>query len=87
MKVLVVGNGGREHALAWKLLQSPQVKQVFCSPGNGGTATLANCLNVGIAVDDFTSMVDLIKKRSHRFGGSRARTTSIFGHYRLSERT
>ncbi|WP_069790458.1 phosphoribosylamine--glycine ligase [Cyanobacterium sp. IPPAS B-1200] len=64
MKVLVVGNGGREHALAWKLLQSPQVKQVFCSPGNGGTATLANCLNVEIAVDDFASMVDLIKKEA-----------------------
>ncbi len=38
MKVLVVGGGGREHALAWKLAQSPKVHQVFVAPGNGGTA-------------------------------------------------
>ena len=53
MKVLVVGSGGREHALAWKLLQSPSVGQVFCTPGNGGTATLAHCQNLAFAVDDF----------------------------------
>ncbi|MBD2205098.1 phosphoribosylamine--glycine ligase [Calothrix sp. FACHB-1219] len=53
MKVLVVGNGGREHALAWKLLQSNQVEQVFCVPGNGGTASMANCQNIPLAVDDF----------------------------------
>lgn len=53
MKVLVVGNGGREHALAWKLLQSPKVKQVVCVPGNGGTATLEHCQNVPLRVDDF----------------------------------
>ncbi|MGY6528693.1 MAG: phosphoribosylamine--glycine ligase [Cyanobacterium sp.] len=64
MKVLVVGNGGREHALAWKLLQSPEVDKVFCSPGNGGTATLENCQNVAIGVDDFASMVDLVKKEA-----------------------
>lgn len=61
MKVLVVGNGGREHALAWKLLQSEQVKQVFCTPGNGGTATLNNCQNVNIAVDNFAEIVNLVK--------------------------
>ncbi len=38
MKVLVIGNGGREHALAWKAAQSPQVKTVFVAPGNAGTA-------------------------------------------------
>jgi phosphoribosylamine--glycine ligase len=37
MKILVVGSGGREHALAWKLAQSPRVRQVFVAPGNGGT--------------------------------------------------
>ncbi|BAY39126.1 phosphoribosylamine--glycine ligase [Nostoc sp. NIES-2111] len=56
MKVIVVGNGGREHALAWKLLQSPQVEQVACVPGNGGTATLARCQNVPLAVDDFAGI-------------------------------
>ncbi|MGI8500858.1 MAG: phosphoribosylamine--glycine ligase [Hassallia sp.] len=53
MKVLVVGNGGREHALAWKLLQSKQVEQVVCVPGNGGTASLERCQNLPLAVDDF----------------------------------
>jgi phosphoribosylamine--glycine ligase len=50
---LVVGNGGREHALAWKFLQSPQVQQVVCVPGNGGTASLKNCRNLALSVDDF----------------------------------
>lgn len=56
VKVLVVGNGGREHALAWKLLQSPQIEQVVCVPGNGGTATLERCQNLPLAVDDFEGM-------------------------------
>ncbi|MBF2017587.1 MAG: phosphoribosylamine--glycine ligase [Rivularia sp. T60_A2020_040] len=53
MKILVVGSGGREHALAWKLLQSSQVEQVFCVPGNGGTASLNRCENISKSVDDF----------------------------------
>ncbi len=53
MKVLVVGSGGREHALAWKLLQSVRVQEVVCVPGNGGTATLKGCHNVGMNVTDF----------------------------------
>ena len=64
MKVLVVGSGGREHALAWKLLQSDQVEQVFCTPGNGGTASLANCQNVAIAVDDFAGILELVQKET-----------------------
>lgn len=53
MKVLVVGNGGREHALAWKLLQSDKIEQVVCVPGNGGTATMERCQNLPLAVNDF----------------------------------
>ncbi|MFM2064436.1 MAG: hypothetical protein RLZZ507_4107 [Cyanobacteriota bacterium] len=53
MKVLVVGNGGREHALAWKLLQSDKIEQVVCVPGNGGTATMEHCQNLPLAVNDF----------------------------------
>ncbi|HEY9651490.1 MAG TPA: phosphoribosylamine--glycine ligase [Coleofasciculaceae cyanobacterium] len=53
MKVLVVGNGGREHALAWKLLQSQRIRQVICVPGNGGTATMKGCQNLPLRVDDF----------------------------------
>ena len=64
MKVLVVGSGGREHALAWKLLQSEKVEQVFCSPGNGGTAILENCQNMPIAVDDFDGILNLIKQEA-----------------------
>jgi phosphoribosylamine---glycine ligase len=56
VKILVVGNGGREHAIAWALLQSPQVTQVLCVPGNGGTATMAGCQNLSFRVDDFAGI-------------------------------
>ncbi len=55
MNVLVVGSGGREHVLAWKLSQSPKVDTVFCAPGNAGIAEDAKC--VDIAVDDYESLV------------------------------
>lgn len=56
MKILVVGNGGREHAIAFKLLESSKVEQVFCAPGNGGTATLARCHNLALGVNDFAAI-------------------------------
>ena len=56
MKILVVGNGGREHALTWNLLQSPQVENVYCAPGNGGTATLTGCHNLPLKIDDFCGL-------------------------------
>jgi phosphoribosylamine--glycine ligase len=59
VKILVVGNGGREHAIAWKLLQSDQVTQVLCTPGNGGTATLKGCKNVPLAVEDLEGITQL----------------------------
>ncbi len=61
MKALVVGNGGREHALAWTLLQSPNVEQIFCTPGNGGTAIAKNCQNLPIKVDDFAAIAQAVK--------------------------
>jgi phosphoribosylamine---glycine ligase len=55
MKVLVIGSGGREHALVWKLKQSPRVAEIFCAPGNGGIAALAQC--VDIKADDTASLL------------------------------
>ena len=46
MKVLVIGSGGREHALVWKISQSPRVKKIYCAPGNAGIAQLAQCLSI-----------------------------------------
>ncbi|MEM8603652.1 MAG: phosphoribosylamine--glycine ligase [Cyanobacteria bacterium P01_H01_bin.121] len=56
MKVIVIGSGGREHALAWSLLQSAAVEQVFCLPGNGGTATLDGCHNIELSSTDFEAI-------------------------------
>ncbi|RGY99624.1 phosphoribosylamine--glycine ligase [Clostridium sp. AM58-1XD] len=47
MKVLIVGGGGREHAIAWKVAQSPKVDKIYCAPGNGGIAECAECVNIG----------------------------------------
>jgi len=52
MKVLIVGGGGREHALAWAAARSPQVEQVFVAPGNAGTAREPGCENVAISAGD-----------------------------------
>ena len=56
MKVLVIGNGGREHALAWKLTQSPKIQTVYVAPGNGGTATDPRLHNV--AITDLAALAD-----------------------------
>lgn len=47
MKVLIVGSGGREHAIAWKVAQSPRVDKIYCAPGNAGIAEYAECVNIG----------------------------------------
>jgi len=59
MNVLIVGSGGREHALAWKIAQSPRVNRVFVAPGNAGTG--ADAENVGIAADDFDALIRFAK--------------------------
>jgi len=46
MRVLVVGSGGREHALVWKLSQSPKIGALFCAPGNGGISRIASCVAI-----------------------------------------
>ena len=57
MKVLVIGGGGREHALAWKLAQSPRVAEVFVAPGNAGTAIENNVTNIDLSVSDLDGLV------------------------------
>ncbi len=59
MKILVIGSGGREHALAWKLAQSPRVSEVIVAPGNAGTATESKCRNVAIKVTDIEGLLKL----------------------------
>jgi len=61
MRVLVIGSGGREHALAWKVSQSPRVTEVFCAPGNAGIAKVAQC--VDIAADDVAKLVEFARER------------------------
>lgn len=60
MKVLVIGSGGREHALAWKLSQSPRVEMIFCAPGNPGMSEVANCLD--LKTDQFEALRDFAIK-------------------------
>jgi len=60
MRVLVIGSGGREHALAWKLARSPQVSQAFIAPGNGGTAAVGQ--NVPIAATDISGLVSFARQ-------------------------
>ena len=64
MNILIIGSGGREHALAWKLAQSPRTGKIFCAPGNAGTAGLGE--NVAIAADDIPALVALAN--SHDIG-------------------
>ena len=62
MKVLVVGSGGREHTLTWKLAQSQTVDQIYCAPGNGGIAQVATC--VDLSVDDLPALADFAEQES-----------------------
>jgi phosphoribosylamine--glycine ligase / phosphoribosylformylglycinamidine cyclo-ligase len=57
LRILLLGAGGREHALAWKLAQSPIVGQIFVCPGNGGTSLLPKTSNVPLSGNDFNELV------------------------------
>jgi phosphoribosylamine--glycine ligase len=61
MKVLIIGNGGREHALAWKCAQSPQVDEVLVAPGNAGTDLEDRVRNVAVSSDDIDGLIDLAR--------------------------
>ncbi len=62
MKILIIGGGGREHALAWKLRQSPLTESIFCAPGNAGTAAIAE--NVAIGPSDLAALVRFAKQNA-----------------------
>ena len=66
MKILVVGSGGREHALCWAIAASPLCDELLCAPGNAGIADLAEC--VAVAVDDHHGLVSLCAERAADFG-------------------
>lgn len=61
MKVLIVGSGGREHAIAWKVAQSPRVEKIYCAPGNGGIAQVAECVPIGAM--EFDWLVDFARDK------------------------
>ena len=62
MKVRVIGGGGREHAICWKLSKSPKVDELYCAPGNAGIAEVAKCVDIGVM--DFEKMADFAKKEA-----------------------
>ena len=64
MNILVIGNGGREHALAWKLAQSPLADKVYVAPGNAGTALESNLKNIDIQATDIDGLVTFALQRN-----------------------
>ena len=61
MKVLIVGSGGREHAIAWKVAKSKKVDKIYCAPGNAGISQIAECVNIGAM--EFDKLVDFAKEK------------------------
>ena len=61
MKVLIVGSGGREHAIAWSVAKSPKVDKIYCAPGNAGIGQVAECVNIGAM--EFDKLVDFAKEK------------------------
>ena len=62
MNVLIVGSGGREHAIAWKVAQSPKVDKIYCAPGNAGIEEYAECVNIGAM--EFEKLVAFAKEKA-----------------------
>ena len=65
MNVLIVGSGGREHALAWQLAKSPLVDKLYCAPGNGGIAEIATCVDIDVM--DFSGLIGLCRAEEIEF--------------------
>ena len=78
MKILIVGSGGREHALAWKIAQSPKVEKIYCAPGNAGIAEYAEC--VDITAMEFDKLAAFAKEKENVY-----LTDKIFLHFKSSD--
>ena len=82
MKILVIGSGGREHALVWKLAQSPRVSEIFCAPGNAGTGQIAR--NVPLPISDHNALVKFAEAQGIDFtvvGPDDALAAGIVDHF------
>lgn len=64
MNILVIGSGGREHAIAWKLAQDERIKKIFVAPGNGGTAVESKCENINIGYNDIPALINFAKNNN-----------------------
>src|SRR5699024_11349355 len=62
MKILIVGSGGREHAIAWKIAQSPLAEKIYCAPGNAGIEEYAQCVDIGAM--EFEKLADFAQEHS-----------------------
>ena len=83
MKLLVVGSGGREHALAWKLAQSPRVQTVYVAPGNGGTAQDARLKNIELSsLDDLADFAENEQVAFTLVGPEAPLAAGIVNHFR-----
>lgn len=88
LRILLLGNGGRESALAWKLSQSSRVQKVFVVPGNGGTASFDKVTNIDAKTDDFPGLVDLSKELGINLvvpGPDELIVNGIEGHFREAQ--
>ena len=82
MRILIVGSGAREHALAWKCAQSPLAERVYVAPGNGGTPEVAR--NVAVSADDSQKLVKLARKEKIVYVGVNHRL-NLFGLLHLAD--
>ena len=64
MNVLVIGSGGREHAICWKISQNPDVEQIYCIPGNGGIEDIAECPQ-NVSMSDFKSLAAFVREKTN----------------------
>lgn len=85
LNILIVGAGGREHALSWRLSQSPLVSHIYVAPGNGGTSFGKKSVNVPISAGDFTKLVEFAVKHDVNLvipGPEQPLVDGIEGHFR-----